>query len=179
MSMEILKEVKKDSVRYVSLQITDLLGVVKEIIIPVEELENTLNNGLWFDGSSIEGFARIQESDLFLKPDTETYSIVPWLTENGKTARFICDIYRADGKPYSEDPRFVLKKIIEEAAEMKFEYNVGPEMEFYLFRKDDKNRTTPMDYGGYFDLSSHKGYNVIKEIITALKNFGINVETSP
>ncbi len=178
MSMEILKEVKKDGVKFISLQISDLLGVVKEIIIPVEELKNTLNNGLWFDGSSIEGFARIQESDLFLKPDTETYSIVPWLTENGKTARFICDIYRADGKPYSEDPRFVLKKAIEEAAEMKFEYNVGPEMEFYLFRKDDKSRTTPMDYGGYFDLSSHKGYKVIKEIITALKNFGINVETS-
>ncbi len=176
--MKISEQAKKDGVKFVSLQITDLLGVVKEIVIPVEELENTLKNGVWFDGSSIEGFARIQESDLFLKPDPATYSIVPWLKENGKTARFICDIYGADGKPFAGDPRFVLKKAIEEAAKMGFEYNIGPEMEFYLFRKDEKARTIPMDYGSYFDLSSHEGYRVIKEIITALKNFGITVEAS-
>ena len=176
--MDILEQVKKDNVKFVTLQVTDLLGVVKEIIIPVRELENTLTNGIWFDGSSIEGFARIQESDLFLKPDITTYSIVPWLTENGKTARFICDIYGPDGKPFADDPRFVLKKVITEAANMGFEYNVGPELEFYLFKKDGLSKTIPMDYGSYFDLSSHEGYKVIKEIITALNNFGINVETS-
>jgi glutamine synthetase len=176
--MDILERVKKDDVKFVTLQITDLLGVVKEIIIPVEQLEDTLTNGIWFDGSSIEGFARIQESDLFLEPDISTYSIVPWLTENGKTSRFICDIYRADGKPFEGDPRYLLKKISKFAKKSGYEYNVGPEMEFYLFQKNDATRTLPMDYGSYFDLSSHTGYRVIKEIITALRSFGINVEAS-
>ncbi len=176
--MEILEKAKKDGVKFVSLQFTDLFGVVKEVIIPIKELEDTLTNGIWFDGSSVEGFARIQESDLFLEPDTATLSIVPWLTENGKTARLICDIYRADGEPFEGDPRFVLKRAVEKAAKMGFEFNVGPELEFYLFRKDSPSRTIPMDSGSYFDLSSHEGYKVIKEIITALKNFGINVEAS-
>ncbi len=176
--MDILEKVKKDNVKFVTLQFTDLLGVVKEVIIPIKELEDTLKHGIWFDGSSVEGFARIQESDLFLKPDTSTYSIVPWLTENGKTARFICDIYTPNGEPFEDDPRYVLKKTITEAAERGFEFNIGTEMEFYLFRKNEACQTIPIDFGSYFDLSSHEGYRVIKAIITALKNFGINVETS-
>jgi glutamine synthetase len=176
--MSILEQVKKDDVKFVTLQITDLLGVVKEVIIPVKELADALENGLWFDGSSVEGFARIQESDLFLKPDPTTYAIVPWLTEQGKTARFICDIYKPDGKPFEDDPRYVLKKTTKDAKARNYEFNVGPEMEFYLFKKDDTCRTTPLDYSSYFDLSSHEGYKVLKEIIMALKSFGINVETS-
>ena len=176
--MKILEKVKEDNVKFVSLQITDLLGVVKEVVIPVEQLKDALKYGIWFDGSSVEGFARLQESDLFLKPAPKTYAIVPWLAENGKTIRLICDIYRTDGKPFEGDPRFVLKRAISEAEKMGFEYNVGPEMEFYLFKREGATRTTPMDYGSYFDLSSHEGYKIIKEIITALKNFGINVETS-
>ena len=177
-TMGILEQVKKDGVKFVTLQITDLLGVVKEVIIPVEQLEDTLADGLWFDGSSVEGFARIQESDLFLKPDPSTYAIVPWLTEKGKTARIICDIYKPDGQPFEDDPRYVLKKAIADARALNYEFNVGPEMEFYLFRRDDTCRTIPLDYSGYFDLSSHEGYKVLKEIIMALKSFGINVETS-
>ena len=175
---KVLEQVKKDDIKFITLQFTDLLGVIKELIIPVEQLEDASRNGVWFDGSSVEGFARIQESDLFLKPDMATYAVVPWLTENGKTARLICDIYRADGKPFEGDPRFILKQAAAEAAKEGFEYNVGPEPEFYLFRVDDQNRTSPIDYGSYFDLSSHEGYKVIKNIIEALENFGIKVETS-
>ena len=175
---KVLKQVEKDNIKFITLQFTDLLGVIKELIIPVEELEDASRNGVWFDGSSVEGFARIQESDLFLKPDMATYAVVPWLTEDGKTARLICDIYRADGKPFEGDPRFILKQAAAEAAKEGFEYNVGPEPEFYLFRADGENRTSPIDYGSYFDLSSHEGYKAIKKIIAALENFGIKVETS-
>jgi len=175
---KVLEQVEKDDIKFITLQFTDLLGVIKEVIIPVEQLEGAARDGVWFDGSSVEGFARIQESDLFLKPDMATYAIVPWLTENGKTARLICDIYRPDGKPFAGDPRFILKQAVEEAAKAGFEYNLGPEPEFYLFRTDAEKRTSPMDYGSYFDLSSHEGYKVIKKIVGALENFGINVETS-
>ncbi|MHC4424175.1 MAG: type I glutamate--ammonia ligase [Planctomycetota bacterium] len=174
----VLEQVKKGDIKFITLQFTDLLGVIKEVIIPVEQLEGAARNGVWFDGSSIEGFARIQESDLFLKPDMATYAVVPWLTENGKTARLICDIYRADAKPFAGDPRFILKQAVADAAKQGFEFNVGPEPEFYLFRTDTEKRTSPIDYGGYFDLSSHEGYKVIKKIVAALENFGINVEMS-
>jgi len=176
-SKRVLEQVKEDEVKFVSLQFTDLVGVVREVIIPVEKLEGALTDGVWFDGSSIEGFARIQESDLFLKPDLTTYSIVPWLTENGKTARLIGDIYGANGEPFAGDPRFVLKRIIAQAAEMGFQYNVGPEPEFYLFRKEEVTKS-PIDYGSYFELSSFEGYRVIKGIIAALKTFDIEVEAS-
>ncbi|MHC4418879.1 MAG: type I glutamate--ammonia ligase [Planctomycetota bacterium] len=187
---KVLEQVKKDEIKFITLQFTDLLGVTKEVIIPVEQLEGALSDGVWFDGSSIEGFARIQESDLFLKPDTATYAVVPWLSENGKSARLICDIYRPDGGAFEGDPRFILKRAVDAAAEKGFEFNVGPEPEFYLFRTDaekrispiagilKEQRTLPLDHGSYFDLSSHEGYKVIKKIIGALENFGINVEAS-
>jgi glutamine synthetase len=177
-AQEILTKVKKDGVSFISLQFTDLLGVVKEVIIPVEKLREVLTNGAWFDGSSIEGFARVQESDLFLKPDLATYSVVPWLTENGKTARLICNIYGANGKPYEGDPRFILATVIGEAAKAGFRYDVGPEPEFYLFKKDELTAKTPIDYGSYFELSSAEGYQVMKGIIAALKTFDIDVEAS-
>jgi glutamine synthetase len=181
---KVLEQVKKDDIKFITLQFTDLLGVIKEVIIPVEELEDALTDGVWFDGSSIEGFARIQESDLFLKPDAGTYAVVPWLTEDGKTARLICDSYRSDGKPFEGDPRFILKQAVAGAAKEGYEYNVGPEPEFYLFRADSEKRaspiagilkeqrTLPIDHDSYFDLSSHEGYKVIKKIVGALENFG-------
>jgi len=177
-AQKVLEQVEKNNIKFITLQFTDLLGVIKEVIVPIEELEDALADGVWFDGSSIEGFARIQESDLFLKPDTETYAVVPWLTQDGITARFICDIYRADGKPFEGDPRFILKQAAAEAEKFGFEYNVGPEPEFYLFRADGEIRTTPIDYGSYFDLSSHEGYKVIKKIVASLENFAIKVEAS-
>ncbi|MFX0089873.1 MAG: glutamine synthetase family protein [Candidatus Hodarchaeota archaeon] len=174
----LLDKAKKDGVKFISLQITDLLGLIKEVVIPVDQFKDALEDGVWFDGSSIEGFARIQESDLFLKPDPSTYCVVPWLTENGKTARVICDIYGSDGKPFEGDPRFILKKVCAQVAEMGYEYNVGPEPEFYLFKKTDIIAPIPVDLSSYFDISSHEGYKFIKRIIVALKDFGIRVEAS-
>jgi len=175
---KIIKQSQKDQIKFISLQFTDLLGVIKEVVIPVEDLEDACHNGVWFDGSSIEGFARIQESDLFLKPDMGTYAVVPWLAEDGKTARLICDIYRPEGSPFEGDPRYILRQAVNDAAQQGFEFNVGPEPEFYIFRTDSHTRTTPLDYESYFDLSSHTGYKLIKQIIAALENFGIRVETS-
>ncbi len=175
---KVLEQAEKDGIKFVTLQFTDLLGVTKEVVIPVEELEDASRNGVWFDGSSVEGFARIQESDLFLKPDMSTYAVVPWLTEDGRTARLICDIYNAEGAPSEGDPRYVLKRAAAEAEKMGFKYNVGPEPEFYLFKTGEKTRTTPLDYGGYFDLASHEGYKVTKQIMGALESFGMEVETS-
>jgi len=175
---EVLEQVSKDDIKFITLQFTDLLGVTKEVVIPSAELEDAVVDGVWFDGSSIEGFARIQESDLFLKPDLTTYAVVPWHDEDGRTARLICDIRRPDGKAFEGDPRYILRRAAKEAEEMGFEYNVGPEPEFYLFKTGLEKRNLPMDYGGYFDLSSHEGYKVIKSIIAALANFGIKVEAS-
>jgi glutamine synthetase len=175
---KILEQVKKDNIKFISLQFTDLLGVIKEVVIPSEQLEDASRRGVWFDGSSVEGFARIQESDLFLKPDMATYAVVPWHDQDGKTARLICDIYNPDGRASEGDPRFILKQAIAEAAKEGFAYNVGPEPEFYLFKTGTEGRTCPLDYDSYFDLSSHEGYRVIKQIMAALENFGINVETS-
>ncbi|MDE1872699.1 MAG: glutamine synthetase [Thaumarchaeota archaeon] len=175
---ETLKQAKNDEVRFVSLQFSDLLGVVKEVIIPIRELECALTRGVWFDGSSIEGFARIQESDLFLKPDTATYCVVPWDSENGKTVRFICDLYKSDGTTFEGDPRFILKKAVSKALELGFEYNVGPEPEFYLFKKNDASKTLPVDGGGYFDLTSSETTSVLKEIMDSLGIFSINPEAS-
>ncbi len=171
-----MTKVKQDKVEFVSLQFSDLLGIVKEVVIPAESFESALENGVWFDGSSVEGFARIQESDLFLKPDITTYAPIPWLNQNGKTARVICDIYNSNGEPFANDPRFILKKCIQEAEGQGYQFNVGPELEFYLF-KDNDQRTNVIDYGGYFDFTSYEGYRILKEIITALKSFGIIVET--
>ena len=172
-----LKEVMKDKIEFVSLQFSDLLGVPKEVIIPFSALEGAVENGIWFDGSSIEGFARIQESDLFLKPDMATYAPVPWINENGRTARVICDIYNAEGEPFVNDPRFILKKIVKEAGQQNFVFNVGPELEFYLMRNDQNLPTTVIDSGGYFDFTSYEGFKVLRDIITALKSFNIIVET--
>ncbi len=170
-SEELLEEVKEDEIKFITLQFSDLLGVVKEIIIPVEQLDTALKSGIWFDGSSIEGFARIQESDLYLKPDPNTYSRLPWLTDS---ARLLCDIYRPDGKPFEGDPRLILKRVIDEAKSLGFEYNVGPEPEFYIF----VDNTKPIDHVSYFDLSSPGNYQVIKDIVVTLKSFGIYVEAA-
>jgi len=175
---KVLERAQKEDVKFISLQLTDLLGVPREVIVPAQKLQDILSEGVWFDGSSIEGFARIQESDLFMKPDPATFAVVPWLTENGKTARLICDICRANGEPFEGDPRFILKKVMNQAAEMGFQYDVGPEPEFYLFDRSSPSKNQPVDSGSYFELFSYKGSKIIKEIIAALASFGIDVETS-
>ncbi len=175
---KILEQVKQDNVTFIQLQFTDILGVVKSLTIPAKHLADSLEYGTWFDGSSIEGFMRIQESDQFLKPDVDTYAVVPWLeSPDGNTARFICDVHTPDGAPFEGDPRYILKKAMKEAEEMGFAYNTGPELEFFLFKKENsKLEPLPHDRAGYFDLTTDEAIDIRHEMNVALGKFGINVE---
>ncbi len=174
----VLEKAKKDKVIFINLQFTDMLGCLKEVTAPVQSLPDIMKYGAWFDGSSVEGFARIHESDLYLKPDPDTYAVIPWRSSpDGNTARLICDIYRPDGSPFEGDPRFILKQALKKAAEMGFEYNVGPELEFFLF-KNDSVKPAPMDGGGYFDLASDEAHTITREITVLLEKVGIDVEAS-
>lgn len=176
---KILEQVKQDKVKFIQLQFSDLFGIVKSLTIPTSQLESTLEKGAWFDGSSIEGFARICESDMYLKPDVSTYTVIPWLmSEHGNSARLICDIYTPDDKPFKGDPRYILKKAISEAKEMGFIFKTGPEMEFFLFKTDDGLSPLPNDKAGYFDLTTDEAYDVRREMTVALEKFGIEIETT-
>ncbi|MDD3643832.1 MAG: glutamine synthetase family protein, partial [Candidatus Krumholzibacteria bacterium] len=176
---EILKRVQDDEVMFVELEFTDIFGVLKSIEIPVGVLDAALERGVWFDGSSIRGFARIMESDMYLMPDPATYAVLPVDGDRKKTARFMCDVYTPDGALFEGDPRAVLKKIIREAREMGYEFFTGPEVEFYLFHRDERGRisTPEFDTGSYFDSSAKDiGSDIRKEIMVALKAFGIDSE---
>jgi len=176
---DIAKKVQDDGVMFIELEFTDIFGVLKSIEVPVGMLDDALERGVWFDGSSIRGFARIMESDMYLIPDPATYAVLPVDSESKKTARFMCDVYTPDGNLFDGDPRAVLKKVIAEAAEMGYEFFVGPEVEFYLFKRhDDGSFQTPeFDTGSYFDSSVKDiGSNIRKEIMVALKGFGIDSE---
>ncbi len=177
---KVLKKVKKDDVDFVNLEFTDINSRVKSVTIPTRRLEDSLKRGTWFDGSSIEGFTRISESDMFLKPDPDTYAVLPWYSEDGSSvARLICDVYKPDNEPFEGDPRYCLKKVMEEAREMGFEYNTGPELEFFLLKKENsKIKPLPHDSGGYFDLTLDNAYNIRKKMINALESLGLKVETS-
>ncbi len=177
---QILKQVKKDNVKFVSLQFTDIFGIIKSVIISANHLEEVLNKGKWFDGSSIEGFARIYESDMFLKPDLNTYAVIPWLgSPDGNTTRFICDVYKANGQAFEGDPRYILKKTMAEAEKLGYTYYTGPEFEFFLFKKENGIlKTLPHDKGGYFDLNMDLAYEIRRDMSIALQKFGIDVETS-
>jgi glutamine synthetase len=181
MNTNIIQErVEKDKVKFIQLQFSDIFGVVKSVTIPVQHLSETLKYGTWIDGSSIEGFARIAESDMYLKPDLNTFALIPWLNSpDGNTARFICDIYSPNGEPFEGDPRYILKKVLREAEEMGFEYKTGPEMEFFLFRRENGYiKPLPHDTAGYFDLTTDQAYEVRRDMTIALEQFGINVEAS-
>jgi len=176
----VLEKAKKDGVKFVDLQFTDLFGTVKSVTIPVEHLEESLVKGTWFDGSSIEGFTRISESDMYLVPDPSTYAVIPWrVMEDGSTARMICDVYTPDGNPFKGDPRAILKRVIAEAADMGYSYNTGPELEFFLFKTNGGAvKPLPHDKGGYFDLSMDMAYGVRRDMMLALERLGISVEMS-
>jgi glutamine synthetase len=158
-----------------------VVGVVKGITIPSHELETALTTGVWFDGSSIQGFARIAESDMYLMPDPATFKVIPWESEEGlATARMICDVYTPAGEPFPGDPRGVLKKMVAKAEEMGYIYNTGPECEFFLFHKDGAGDPTlaTHDKGGYFDYSTDAAVGVRKDMVTALEALGIMPEAS-
>ncbi|MDO9288015.1 MAG: glutamine synthetase family protein [Thermodesulfovibrionales bacterium] len=177
-TIKVLEKAKRDKVIFINLQFTDMLGCLKEVTAPVQSLPDIMKYGAWFDGSSVEGFARIHESDLYLKPDPSTYSVIPWLnSQDGNTARLICDIYSPDGSPFEGDPRFILKNALKKASEMGFEYDVGPELEFFLFR-NGQDKLMPLDNSGYFDLATDESHNIMREITSALETFGIDVEAS-
>lgn len=181
LNREVLERAKKDDVKFVNLQFTDFLGTIKSVTIPIDKLSESLEKGTWFDGSSIEGFARIHESDMFLKPDQTTYAVIPWRPKERAVARFICDVYTPDGKPFEGDPRFILKKATEEARKLGFVYNVGPELEFFLFRSNHADQALPVphDVGGYFDFAPRDlASDVRRQIIFALDAMGIEVEMS-
>ncbi|MCY7522259.1 type I glutamate--ammonia ligase [Paenibacillus larvae] len=178
---DILRIAKEENVRFIRLQFTDLLGTIKNVEIPVSQLPKALDNKMMFDGSSIEGYVRIEESDMYLYPDLNTWVVFPWVTEN-KVARLICDIYMPDGSPFMGDPRQILKRALQEAEEMGFtDMNVGPEPEFFLFKTDDNGRPTMElnDQGGYFDLApTDLGENCRREIVLTLEEMGFEIEAS-
>ncbi|AFC99141.1 glutamine synthetase, type I [Methanocella conradii HZ254] len=177
----VLKKAEELKVKFVKLQFTDVFGITKNVAIPVKQLEKALNNEIMFDGSSIEGFVRIEESDMYLKPDINTFTLIPWQSEYGNVARLICDVYNPDGTPFEGCPRNTLKKVIKEAENMGFTMNAGPEAEFYLFERDgeDLPTTHSKDHGGYFDLSPvDMGDEVRRAMVTALEGMGFEIEAS-
>jgi len=185
--LELLERVKADDVKFVSLQFTDIVGTIKNVTIPVGRLEEALEKGIWFDGSSIEGFARIYESDMVLMPDANTYRLLPWEPQARKVARIICDVHRPDGEPFEGDPRHILKQAIEAAKGKGYLYNTGPELEFFLFKRDGEPQTcperkrgirpVPHDVGSYFDFSPRDLASQVRGDITlALESMGMEVE---
>lgn len=174
---ELIKLVKKNNVRYIRLWFTDVLGFLKGFTITVDELPRALGDGMGFDGSSIEGFARIEESDMIARPDISTFAILPWESKDQQVARMFCDIYTPDGKPFAGDPRFILKRNLERAKKMGFTYYVGPELEYFYFN-NPKNAIV-LDRGGYFDLTPlDVAQSVRNETVSALEDLGIVVEYS-
>lgn len=179
---DIRKLAKEENVKFIRLQFTDILGTIKNVEIPVSQLDKALDNKMMFDGSSIEGFVRIEESDMYLYPDLDTWVIFPWTAEKGKVARLICDIYNPDGTPFSGDPRANLKRILGEMKELGFtNFNVGPEPEFFLFKLDQAGEPTLElnDKGGYFDLApTDLGENCRRDIVLELEEMGFEIEAS-
>lgn len=176
---DLIKKVKEDGVKFLSLQFSDVTGAVKSVDMPVRHLEDTLKDGAWFDGSSVEGFARIQESDMRLIIDPDTYAVLPWSAAESKRARVFCDIYMPNGDPFEGDPRGTLKRQLKRIEEKGWTYNLGPEPEFFLFKGTNGHGVHPVphDAGGYFDFSSFDEAVVVRTaLMDALDAMGLDVE---
>ncbi|MDH6365805.1 glutamine synthetase [Enterococcus sp. PF1-24] len=183
MTAEDIKRIaKEEDVRFLRLMFTDIMGTIKNVEVPVSQLEKVLDNKMMFDGSSIEGFVRIEESDMNLYPDLSTWMIFPWEGEHGKVARIICDIYNPDGTPFAGDPRGNLKRALKDMKDLGFSsFNLGPEPEFFLFKLDDNGEITLdlNDKGGYFDFAPiDMGENCRRDIVLELESLGFEVEAS-
>ncbi len=177
----VLQTCQQEDVRLITCEFVDILGTPKSVTIPMEHLEEALANGVGFDGSSIEGFVRIHESDMVAMPDPTTFRVIPWRPTERREARIICDIHRPGGQPFEGDPRYVLKKTLKEAAELGFTYNTGPELEFFLFKTEDgyRVRKETHDTGGYFDFSPLDRASDIRRAATFnLQAMGLDVEMS-
>ncbi|MBK3494299.1 type I glutamate--ammonia ligase [Viridibacillus sp. YIM B01967] len=179
---DIKKLVLEKEVKFIRLQFTDILGTIKNVEIPVSQLDKALDNKMMFDGSSIEGFVRIEESDMYLYPDLDTFIVFPWTNGKGTVCRFICDVYKADGTPFAGDPRNNLKRVLKHMEKMGFtSFNLGPEPEFFLFKLDDRGEPTLElnDHGGYFDLApTDLGENCRRDIVLELEEMGFEIEAS-
>ncbi len=174
---EILERVKQDNVKFISFQFSDVTGKVKSVDAPVQQLEGALEDGIWFDGSSVQGFARIQESDMHLRVDMDTYAVLPWTPEDMKRARFFCDIMTPDDEPFAGDPRGLLKRMMAELKDDGMIFNCGPEPEFFLFKKNGGLGPVPHDVGGYFDFSAEdEAVQVRTELMYALNSMGLEIE---
>jgi glutamine synthetase len=175
----LIARAKEDDIKFISFQFTDVTGTVKSVDAPVERLSEALENGIWFDGSSVEGFARIQESDMHLRPDIDSYAVLPWTPLEMRRARLFCEIFHPDGTPFSGDPRGLLRRKLNELEKRGWSYMVGPEPEFFLFRKNgtDSIHPVPHDIGGYFDFSPNdEAVRVRTELMRALDSMGLEVE---
>ncbi len=178
---DILRLVEEEDVEFIRLQFTDILGNLKNIAITSSQLERAMDNRCMFDGSAIEGFVGVEESDLYLYPDLSTLAIFPWRPQQGKVARLLCDVYRPNGMPFEGDSRFVLKRAIEKAAELGYTFEVGPECEFFLFHTDENALPTTITHekAGYFDVGpADLGENARRDMVLTLEDMGLVVEAS-
>lgn len=179
---DIVRMAEEENVRFLRLMFTDILGTIKNVEVPISQLKKVLDNKMMFDGSSIEGFVRIEESDMYLHPDLDTWLVFPWEIKQGKIARLICDVYQPNGQPFAGDPRSNLKRILKEMRDLGFtEFNLGPEPEFFLFKLDENGKPTMdlNDEGGYFDLApTDLGENCRRDIVLELEALGFEIEAS-
>jgi glutamine synthetase len=172
----VISACRENDVKFIRLWFTDIVGSLKSFAITVEELEKALEEGMGFDGSSIEGFARIDESDMLAKPDPTTFQLIPWRPKEPGVARMFCDIYRPDGRPFEGDPRFVLRQQLKRAADLGYTFYVSPELEYFYFK--DSSHTEPLDRGGYFDQTADAASDLRRETVLTLEAMGIEVEYS-
>jgi glutamine synthetase len=180
--IEKIEQARESGIRFIQLQFTDIIGQVKAVTIPIHRLQDSVRHGTWFDGSSIEGFTRIAESDQYLMPDMSTFAEIPWQPGAGPrgTARVICDVFTPNGEPFAGDPRGVLRRQVERARKLGYIVNTGPELEFFLFRRDNGGeiRPLPHDEAGYFDFSTDLAQEIRQDMVDALEAFGIRVEAA-
>jgi glutamine synthetase len=178
---EVLAQAQAERVQFISLWFTDIMGSVKSVLAPISELENIIDNGVHFDGSSLEGFARVAESDMVLVPDLATYALLPWTQGEDRTARVICSVHTPQGDPFIGDPRNVLIRALKAAEEMGYVFKTGMELEFFLFRQDEQGRpllNAPIDHSGYFDVADDQSLRALRRMITLLTEMGIGVDST-
>ena len=179
---DIIRIVEEEEIEFIRMQFVDIFGQLKNVAITANQIEKAVNNQIMFDGSSIEGFTRVDESDQYLYPDLNSFAIFPWRPSQGKVARLICDVYNTDGTPFVGDPRGVLRRVIQRARDMGFDtFNIGPELEFFLFETDEEGRATTKtgDEAGYFDLGPlDHGESTRREICMMLEEMGFEIEAS-
>ena len=178
---DLMRLVEEEGVEFIRLQFTDLFGTLKNMAVTASQLERVFQRQCMFDASLIDGFVKMEEADLCLYPDLDTFQIFPWRPQQGKVARLICDVYRPCGEPFEGDPRFILKKVLKEAADMGYTFYVGPECEFFLFHTDDNGLPTTMTHekAGYFDLGPlDLGENARRDMVLSLEDMGFVVESS-